>query len=149
MTRNEKGVFCSSGPGLSLLPWEDSILKARRISPLVHWQPADKWAALLWLGFVLPPPQMSPNERGEAGGIDLGCEHFLPSPALPFLPWLRKISLSFGSCEAKGVPIFCPLCHCCRVTRGVPKSQPTLTQLEVRCAQSYISAGSYLIAWLR
>lgn len=134
MTRSEKGFF-SPGPGLSLLPWEDFILKARRISPLVHLEAADKWTALLWLGFVPPPPQMSwaANERGEAGGIDLRHECFLllPVPASP--PRLLKVSLWFCSCGIQKGPDLSPFLPslppegpCCGLTAGAPKSQLTL-----------------------
>lgn len=113
MTRSEKGVFFPQSPGLGLLPWEDFILKAWRISPLVHLRAADKWAALLWLGFVPPQPQMAQaaNERGEAGRIDLRDKGFpliLLSP--PSSPSLQPSDIFSFSAPAwfKGVPISHP-----------------------------------------
>lgn len=109
MTRSEKGGFFPQSPGLGLLPWEDFILKAWRISPLVHLRAADKWAALLWLGFVPPQPQMAQaaNERGEAGRIDLRDKGFpliLLPPAPPSSPLtFSPFQLLRGS---KGSPSF-------------------------------------------
>lgn len=104
-------VFFPQSPGLGLLPWEDFILKAWRISPLVHLRAADKWAALLWLGFVPPQPQMAQaaNERGEAGRIDPRHKSFpliLLSPVPPSPPSPLTVSPVQFLRGTKGSPSF-------------------------------------------